>query len=85
MYETSLRIKALELGDSGVYEARVKIVPATVEDQAFLLAVCDAIQASTVVLTACERVAAKHTSRQLSEGAPAVRLLEDGALQGIQI
>ncbi|CAM5123953.1 unnamed protein product [Natator depressus] len=41
--ETSLRIKALELGDSGVYEARVKIVPATVEDQAFLLAVYEPV------------------------------------------
>lgn len=37
--ETSLRIKALELGDSGVYEARVKILPATLEEQAFLLTV----------------------------------------------
>ncbi|XP_073178722.1 CD48 antigen-like [Lepidochelys kempii] len=43
MYVTLLRIKALELGDSGVYEARVKIVPATVEDQAFLLAVCEPV------------------------------------------
>ncbi|XP_043391250.1 hepatocyte cell adhesion molecule isoform X2 [Chelonia mydas] len=41
--ETSLRIKALELGDSGVYEARVKILPATVEDQAFLLAVYEPV------------------------------------------
>uniref|UniRef100_A0A8C3RUS6 Ig-like domain-containing protein n=1 Tax=Chelydra serpentina TaxID=8475 RepID=A0A8C3RUS6_CHESE len=35
--ETSLQIQALELGDSGVYEARIKIVPATVEDRTFLL------------------------------------------------
>ncbi|XP_043357834.1 SLAM family member 8-like isoform X2 [Dermochelys coriacea] len=41
--ETSLRIKALELGDSGVYEARVKIVPATVEEQAFLLVVYEPV------------------------------------------
>ncbi|KAH1179917.1 SLAM family member 8-like isoform X1 [Mauremys mutica] len=41
--ETSLRIKALELGDSGVYEARIKIVPATVEEQAFLLAVYEPV------------------------------------------
>ncbi|XP_074794355.1 CD48 antigen-like isoform X3 [Natator depressus] len=43
MYETSLRIKALELGDSGVYEARVKIVPATLEEQAFLLTVYEPV------------------------------------------
>ncbi|XP_032647951.1 CD48 antigen-like isoform X5 [Chelonoidis abingdonii] len=41
--ETSLRIKVLELGDSGVYEARIKIVPATVEEQAFLLAVYEPV------------------------------------------
>ncbi|XP_050786861.1 SLAM family member 8-like [Gopherus flavomarginatus] len=41
--ETSLRIKPLELGDSGVYEARIKIVPATVEEQAFLLAVYEPV------------------------------------------
>ncbi|XP_044846597.1 SLAM family member 6-like [Mauremys mutica] len=37
--ETSLRIKALELGDGSVYEARITIQPATVEEQAFLLTV----------------------------------------------
>ncbi|XP_074927148.1 SLAM family member 8-like isoform X1 [Chelonoidis abingdonii] len=41
--ETSLRIKVLELGDSGVYEARIKIVPATVEEQTFLLAVYEPV------------------------------------------
>ncbi|XP_038239019.1 CD48 antigen-like [Dermochelys coriacea] len=43
MYETALRISALELNDSGVYEARIKIVPATVEDQAFLLVVYEPV------------------------------------------
>nr|XP_042699192.1 SLAM family member 8-like isoform X2 [Chrysemys picta bellii] len=43
--ETSLRIKALELGDRGVYEARIKIVPATVEEQAFRLAVYEPVPA----------------------------------------
>lgn len=41
--ETSLRIKALELGDRGVYEARIKIQPATVEEQAFPLAVYEPV------------------------------------------
>uniref|UniRef100_A0A8C4VVI4 Ig-like domain-containing protein n=1 Tax=Gopherus evgoodei TaxID=1825980 RepID=A0A8C4VVI4_9SAUR len=41
--ETSLRIKVLELDDRGVYEARIKIVPATVEEQAFLLAVYEPV------------------------------------------
>ncbi|XP_053866719.1 signaling lymphocytic activation molecule-like [Malaclemys terrapin pileata] len=41
--ETSLRIKALELGDSGVYEARIRIVPATMEELAFLLAVYEPV------------------------------------------
>uniref|UniRef100_K7FQG7 Ig-like domain-containing protein n=1 Tax=Pelodiscus sinensis TaxID=13735 RepID=K7FQG7_PELSI len=39
--ETSLRIKALELGDSGVYEARIKTEPANVEDWTLLLTVYD--------------------------------------------
>ncbi|XP_039369347.1 T-lymphocyte surface antigen Ly-9-like [Mauremys reevesii] len=46
--ETSLRIKALELGDSGVYVARIKIVPATVEEQAFLLAVYEPVPAPEI-------------------------------------
>ncbi|XP_044847135.1 T-lymphocyte surface antigen Ly-9-like isoform X2 [Mauremys mutica] len=41
--KTSLRIKALELDDSGVYGARIKIQPAIVEDQAFLLAVYEPV------------------------------------------
>uniref|UniRef100_A0A8C3RTX1 Ig-like domain-containing protein n=1 Tax=Chelydra serpentina TaxID=8475 RepID=A0A8C3RTX1_CHESE len=46
--ETSLRIKALELGDSGVYGARIKIVPATVEDRAFLLMVYEPVPAPEI-------------------------------------
>ncbi|KAG6930140.1 T-lymphocyte surface antigen Ly-9-like [Chelydra serpentina] len=46
--ETSLRIKALELGDSGVYGARIKIVPATVEDQTFLLMVYEPVPAPEI-------------------------------------
>ncbi|XP_065275876.1 hepatic and glial cell adhesion molecule-like [Emys orbicularis] len=46
--ETSLRIKALELGDRGVYEARIRIVPATVEEQAFLLAVYEPVPAPEI-------------------------------------
>uniref|UniRef100_A0A8C0IXJ8 Ig-like domain-containing protein n=1 Tax=Chelonoidis abingdonii TaxID=106734 RepID=A0A8C0IXJ8_CHEAB len=46
--ETSLRIKVLELGDHGVYEARIKIVPATVEEQAFLLAVYEPVPAPEI-------------------------------------
>ncbi|XP_074836867.1 SLAM family member 9-like [Carettochelys insculpta] len=41
--ETSLRIKTLQLSDSGVYEARIKIAPATVVDQAFLLTVYEPV------------------------------------------
>nr|XP_009683549.1 PREDICTED: SLAM family member 5-like [Struthio camelus australis] len=37
--ETALRIGALELGDSGVYGARIKLHPALVEDQSFNLSV----------------------------------------------
>ncbi|XP_006119473.2 SLAM family member 8-like [Pelodiscus sinensis] len=40
---TSLKIKALQLGDSGVYEARIKTTLATVEDQAFLLTVYEPV------------------------------------------
>lgn len=36
---TALRIGGLELGDSGVYGARIKLHPALVEDQAFNLSV----------------------------------------------
>lgn len=36
---TALRIGALELGDSGVYGARIKLHPALVEDQSFNLSV----------------------------------------------
>ncbi|XP_026512096.1 T-lymphocyte surface antigen Ly-9-like [Terrapene carolina triunguis] len=46
--ETSLRIRALELNDSGVYEARIKIVPATVEEQTFLLAVYEPVPAPEI-------------------------------------
>ncbi|KAM9114683.1 T-lymphocyte surface antigen Ly-9-like [Pangshura tecta] len=46
--ETSLRIRALELGDRGVYKARIKIVPATVEEQAFLLAVYEPVPAPEI-------------------------------------
>ncbi|XP_067425672.1 SLAM family member 8-like [Emydura macquarii macquarii] len=40
---TSLRIQALELNDSGVYEARIKLLPAIVEDRAFLLTVYEPV------------------------------------------
>ncbi|XP_024054166.1 signaling lymphocytic activation molecule-like [Terrapene carolina triunguis] len=46
--ETSLRIRALELGDRGVYEARIRIVPATVEEQAFRLAVYEPVPAPEI-------------------------------------
>ncbi|KAM9114181.1 CD48 antigen-like [Pangshura tecta] len=46
--ETSLRIKALELGDRGFYEARLKILPATVEEQAFLLEVYEPVPAPEI-------------------------------------
>lgn len=39
LYNETLRIKALELNDSGVFGARVKLLPAIVEDQTFRLAV----------------------------------------------
>ncbi|XP_014817426.1 PREDICTED: SLAM family member 5-like [Calidris pugnax] len=40
---TALRIGALERGDSGVYGARIKLVPALVEDQAFNLSVYESV------------------------------------------
>ncbi|XP_075764420.1 uncharacterized protein LOC142819719 [Pelodiscus sinensis] len=46
--ETSLRIKALELGDSGVYEIRIKTDPANVEDRALLLTVYVAVLAKWI-------------------------------------
>uniref|UniRef100_A0A8C8SR49 Ig-like domain-containing protein n=1 Tax=Pelusios castaneus TaxID=367368 RepID=A0A8C8SR49_9SAUR len=42
--ETSLRIQGLKLDDSGIYEARIKLLPAIVEDRAFLLTVYDLVQ-----------------------------------------
>lgn len=39
LYNETLRIKALELNDSGVFGARIKLFPAIVEDQIFRLAV----------------------------------------------
>ncbi|XP_068778147.1 SLAM family member 8-like isoform X2 [Struthio camelus] len=41
--ETALRIGALELGDSGVYGARIKLHPALVEDQSFNLSVYESV------------------------------------------
>ncbi|XP_034612854.1 SLAM family member 8-like [Trachemys scripta elegans] len=41
--ETSLRIRALELNDSGIYKVRITIVPATVEELAFLLTVYEPV------------------------------------------
>ncbi|KAM4755941.1 uncharacterized protein ACIQIH_019710 isoform 1-T2 [Cyanocitta cristata] len=35
--ETALRIKALERGDCGIYQARIQLHPATVEDRSFNL------------------------------------------------
>ncbi|XP_068519045.1 SLAM family member 8-like isoform X3 [Anas acuta] len=40
---TALRIGGLELGDSGVYGARIKLHPALVEDQAFNLSVYESV------------------------------------------
>ncbi|KAM6395156.1 SLAM family member 8-like [Rhynochetos jubatus] len=41
--ETALKIGALERGDSGVYEARIKLDPALVEDQSFKLSVYEPV------------------------------------------
>uniref|UniRef100_A0A8B9P9L4 Ig-like domain-containing protein n=1 Tax=Apteryx owenii TaxID=8824 RepID=A0A8B9P9L4_APTOW len=41
--ETSLRIRALEPGDSGIYGARIKLQPAVVEDQSFNLSVYEPV------------------------------------------
>ncbi|XP_067169447.1 natural killer cell receptor 2B4-like [Apteryx mantelli] len=41
--ETSLRIRALELGDSGIYGARIILQPAQVEDQSFNLSVYEPV------------------------------------------
>ncbi|XP_063002369.1 SLAM family member 5-like [Elgaria multicarinata webbii] len=43
MYNETLRIKALELNDTGVFGARVKLLPAIVEDQIFHLAVYEPV------------------------------------------
>ncbi|XP_053133823.1 SLAM family member 9-like [Hemicordylus capensis] len=43
MYNETLRIKALELNDSGVFGARVKLFPAIVEDQIFHLSVYEPV------------------------------------------
>ncbi|XP_032568978.1 CD48 antigen-like [Chiroxiphia lanceolata] len=43
MNKTTLRIGTLERGDSGVYEARIKLEPATVETQLFTLSVYDPV------------------------------------------
>ncbi|XP_028566997.2 SLAM family member 5-like [Podarcis muralis] len=43
MYNETLRIKALELNDSGVFGARVKLFPAIVEDQIFRLMVYEPV------------------------------------------
>nr|XP_047905230.1 SLAM family member 8-like isoform X3 [Anser cygnoides] len=40
---TALRIGGLELGDSGVYGARIKLHPALVEDQSFNLSVYESV------------------------------------------
>ncbi|XP_042749481.1 SLAM family member 8-like isoform X3 [Lagopus leucura] len=40
---TALRIGALELGDSGLYGARIKLHPALVEDQSFNLSVYESV------------------------------------------
>ncbi|KAG6930138.1 SLAM family member 6 [Chelydra serpentina] len=55
--ETSLQIQALELGDSGVYEARIKIVPATVEDRTFLLRVYEPVPAPEIESHSLSRTA----------------------------
>ncbi|XP_065509573.1 SLAM family member 6-like [Caloenas nicobarica] len=41
--ELGLRIGALQRGDSGVYEARIKLHPALVEDQTFSLSVYESV------------------------------------------
>ncbi|XP_068778140.1 SLAM family member 6-like isoform X2 [Struthio camelus] len=46
--ETLLRIGALELGDSGVYGARIKLHPALVEDQSFNLSVYEPVAAPEI-------------------------------------
>lgn len=43
LYNETLRIKALELNDSGVFGARIKLFPAIVEDQIFRLAVYEPV------------------------------------------
>ncbi|XP_077172824.1 SLAM family member 5-like isoform X2 [Paroedura picta] len=43
MFNETLRIKALEMNDSGVFGARVKILPALVEDQLFHLTVYEPV------------------------------------------
>uniref|UniRef100_A0ACB8G6S6 Uncharacterized protein n=1 Tax=Sphaerodactylus townsendi TaxID=933632 RepID=A0ACB8G6S6_9SAUR len=43
MFNETLRIRALELNDSGVFGARVKIFPALVEDQIFHLTVYEPV------------------------------------------
>ncbi|XP_039246526.1 SLAM family member 8-like [Pipra filicauda] len=43
MNKTELRIGTLERGDSGVYEARIKLEPATVETQLFTLSVYEPV------------------------------------------
>ncbi|KAL8184868.1 UNVERIFIED_CONTAM: hypothetical protein K2H54_031303 [Gekko kuhli] len=43
MFNETLRIRALELNDSGVFGARVKIFPALVEDQLFQLMVYEPV------------------------------------------
>ncbi|XP_042296927.1 SLAM family member 5-like [Sceloporus undulatus] len=43
IFNETLRIKALELNDSGIFGARVKLLPAIVEDQIFQLAVYEPV------------------------------------------
>ncbi|XP_075763171.1 SLAM family member 8-like [Pelodiscus sinensis] len=56
---TSLRIKALQLDDSGVYEARIKTTLATVEDQAFLLTVYEPVPEPEIRSPSLSSTAAK--------------------------
>ncbi|XP_067169529.1 SLAM family member 9 [Apteryx mantelli] len=46
--ETSLRIRALEPGDSGIYGARIKLQLAVVEDQSFNLSVYEPLPAPEI-------------------------------------
>nr|XP_008122374.1 PREDICTED: SLAM family member 5 [Anolis carolinensis] len=43
MFNETLRIRALEVNDSGIFGARIKLLPAIVEDQIFQLAVYEPV------------------------------------------